>query len=330
MIPLKLVMTTAGLGRFTAAQTDNGVDLTVSRVGFSNTAFVAAPTLTALPGEFRLIDTVSGASIGDNVVHMTVQDEAEVTYTVRGFGLWLRDGTLFATYSQATPIVEKSTASMLALAIDIVFPEAGVDRIIFGDTNFLNPPATTERKGVIELATVAEAKAGDTSRATTGAVVKAMIADAVPIGTILLWAGADAPSGWAICNGQIVDRTDGLGRIATPDLRDRVVVGAGGAHALGEIFGASEQTTTSADDHTHAADGEVVIESATTGILLSFTKKTDTAGGGSDTTIKTVATLDGGHKHDATVTATISESGAHDHVVNVTQPSVALHYIMRI
>lgn len=179
MNALMLVMTTAGLGRFTAAQTDNGVDLRVKEVGFTEQPFVAAPTLIALPGEFRRVSTVSGESLADNIVHMTVQDDAAVTYTVTGFGLFLADGTLFATYSQALPIVEKSTGSMLALAIDIVFPQAGVANITFGSTDFLNPPATTDKKGVVELATYAEADAGDTARVTTGAVVKAMIAAAI-------------------------------------------------------------------------------------------------------------------------------------------------------
>jgi hypothetical protein len=179
MNALKLVMTTAGLGRFTAAQTDNGVDLTVNGVGFTAQAFVAAPSLTALPGEFRRVSTVSGESLADNIVHLTVQDDAAVTYTVTGFGMFLADGTLFATYSQALPIVEKSTGSMLALAIDIVFPQAGVENITFGSTDFLNPPATTDKKGVVELATYAEADAADTTRVTTGAVVKAMLATAI-------------------------------------------------------------------------------------------------------------------------------------------------------
>lgn len=170
MIPLKLVMTTAGLGRFTAAQSDNGVDLTVTQVGLTAAEFVAAPSLTALPGEFRRVATVAGEAVGENIVHMTVQDDAAVSYTVRGFGLFLGDGTLFATYSQSAVIAEKSTGSMLALVLDIVFPQAGVENITFGDTNFLNPPATAERKGVVELATLAEGEAGDVARVTTGDV----------------------------------------------------------------------------------------------------------------------------------------------------------------
>lgn len=175
MNALELVMTTAGLGRFTAAQSDTGVDLTINEVGLTAQGFVAAPSLTALPGEFRRISTVSGESLAANVVHMTVQDDAAVTYSVTGFGLFLADGTLFATYSQPQPIVEKSTGSMLALAIDIAFPQAGVENIQFGNTDFLSPPATTDKKGVVELATIEEAEAGDTRRVTTGDIVRAMI-----------------------------------------------------------------------------------------------------------------------------------------------------------
>ena len=179
MSALKLVMTTVGLGRFTAAQAGDDIDLTIARVGLTNAAFVAAPSLTALPGEFRRLSTVSGSVELQNIVHMTVTDDGALSYSLCGFGLFLTDGTLFAAYSQAGTIAEKSTGSMLALAIDIAFPVAGVEQITFGSTSFLNPPASTERKGVVELATLAEASAGDATRATTGDVVKAMIADAI-------------------------------------------------------------------------------------------------------------------------------------------------------
>ena len=179
MTALKLTMTTAGLGRFTAAQGGDDIDLTIARVGLTASSFVAAPTLTALPGEFKRLATVSGSVEAQNIVHMTITDDDAATYTVRGFGLFLADGTLFAVYGQSTPIAEKSTGAMLALAIDIAFPVAGVENITFGSTSFLNPPGTEAHKGVVELATLAEANAGDTTRVTTGSVVKAMIAAAM-------------------------------------------------------------------------------------------------------------------------------------------------------
>ncbi len=179
MTALTLTMTTAGLGRFTAAQASDDIDLTIATVGLTASAFVVAPTLTALPGEFRRIATIAGSAIGDNLVHMIVRDEAALAYDVRGFGLFLQDGTLFAVYGQATPIAGKSVASTLLLALDIAFPTSDITQLTFGDTNFLNPIATSETKGVVELATLPEAEAGDTTRATTGAVVKAMIATAI-------------------------------------------------------------------------------------------------------------------------------------------------------
>lgn len=54
---------------------------------------------------------------------------------------------------------------------------------------------------------------------------------AMPSGGIILWSGAivDIPTGWYLCNGSN----------GTPDLRDRFVVGAGGAYAVGNTGGAA-------------------------------------------------------------------------------------------
>lgn len=174
---LRLVMTTAGLGRFTAAQVQDDIDLTVATVGFTDAVFVVAPTLTALPGEFRRVATVSGQAASDNIVHMIVRDDAALTYQVRGFGLFLADGTLFAVYGQDTPIGQKSEMASLLLAIDIAFPTADVANVVFGDTNFLNPPATTTTKGIVELATDQETADGiDATRAVTPKSLQARLA----------------------------------------------------------------------------------------------------------------------------------------------------------
>lgn len=81
----------------------------------------------------------------------------------------------------------------------------------------------------------------------------------VPIGAITMWYGTEitVPVGWAVCNGQIVTRTDGGGVMTTPDLRDRVVVGAGTIAAQGTTAGAttSAVTTGSAGSHTHTISG---------------------------------------------------------------------------
>ena len=63
-----------------------------------------------------------------------------------------------------------------------------------------------------------------------GSHLSDIIANVMPIGAIMIWSGTDAniPAGWAICNG-------GSG---TPDLRDKFVIGSGGAYAIGNTGGA--------------------------------------------------------------------------------------------
>lgn len=88
----------------------------------------------------------------------------------------------------------------------------------------------------------------------------------VPVGGIIMWAGAiaDIPEGWALCDG-----TD-----ETPDLRDRFIVGAGSSYSIDDTGGedASDlshthdpgtlavdagggHTHTSAGGHTHTGAG---------------------------------------------------------------------------
>jgi hypothetical protein len=158
---LTLTLTDAGLAAFTAAQLAGAPPLSVAAVGLTDRAFVLAPTLTALPGEFVRLSTVSGAAIGGNVVHLVVRDDdAEQAYGARGLGLYLTDDTLLGFYGQADRLVEKSLQSSLMLALDLTFPSIEVDQIVFGDANWLNPPATEQTMGVARIATMDEVEAG--------------------------------------------------------------------------------------------------------------------------------------------------------------------------
>jgi microcystin-dependent protein len=133
---------------------------------------------------------------------------------------------------------------------------------------------------------------GPLDASVTHTFLNSIAASLVPVGTITLFSGAAAPSGWAICNGQIVPKSDGTGNLTTPDLRGRVPVGKADAVDLLATFGSDSVTITTeqAGDHNHTA---------------------------------TIAT-GGAHTHTGTAEGhalTIAELPAHDHGNGVTDPS---------
>jgi len=81
-----------------------------------------------------------------------------------------------------------------------------------------------------------------------------VINNAMPVGGIILWSGATVPSGWALCNGQTVPKSDGTGNTTVPDLRDKFIVASGGAYAIGNTGGNASNTLTVAQlpSHTHS------------------------------------------------------------------------------
>ncbi|HEX8583056.1 MAG TPA: hypothetical protein VF680_01435 [Allosphingosinicella sp.] len=180
MFALPLLLTHEGWEAFTAAQLSQDIDLAIASIGLTSATFVMSPTLTALPGEFKRIEELSGKQVGTDLVHLTVTDSSSDTYDVRGFGLFLADGRLFGVYGQAEPIVEKASAAAMLLACDIKFLEALVANITFGATGFLYPPATTTEKGVAEIATQAEVDAGvDAQRIVTPQTLAARLLQAL-------------------------------------------------------------------------------------------------------------------------------------------------------
>lgn len=160
MDPARFIVTAAGLDALVNAQGGNTTPIRISAVGLTESAFTMAPTITSLPGEFKRIEAVSGQSVNETTIHMTAQDISEDIYELRGIGLYLTDGTLFAVYSQDMPIFRKVSIAFFLLAMDIAFENSVEGEIIFGETSFLMPPASESVKGVAEIATNAEADEG--------------------------------------------------------------------------------------------------------------------------------------------------------------------------
>ena len=144
----------------------------VVEIGLATAPFDSSSrSLTQLPGEHKRITTFGARNIAADTIHVTLQDSTNDRYSLYGFGLYLENGLLAAYYSQKAadgPIMEKSPAAVLLLSADMQFVSVDVSRLVFGDATFLNPPATMEALGVVELATQDEVDAGtDASRALT-------------------------------------------------------------------------------------------------------------------------------------------------------------------
>lgn len=106
-----------------------------------------------------------------------------------------------------------------------------------------------------------------------------------PVGGIIMWSGtlASIPTGWALCNGQTVNKLDGSGTIVTPDLRDKFIVGWRDASGSG------------------ASAVTAIAPGATGG---SHTKTVDTASGGAHTHTGSTSSA-GDHTHGGTTGSTV-------------------------
>lgn len=240
---MAVTITVTNSGRVALVNPDNTGTraVKIASAGLSATAVVPSPSAVSLPGEFKRISTLSGDVVADDTIHLIVRDEGTDVFTVRSVGLYLDDGTLFAIYGQADPILEKSSQAMMLLAIDARFADIDANLITFGDANFLNPPATTETKGVIELATVAEAQAGiDALRGLTPAAARAAI-----LGWLLGQDGAGSGLDADMLDGQ---HAAAFGQLAATNL-----------WTGGNTFGAA------------AFGGAVTVTAATLGVAVSRT-----------------------------------------------------------
>lgn len=117
----------------------------------------------------------------------------------------------------------------------------------------------------------------------------------VPIGMIMAWPSDTIPSGWALCNGQTVARSDGAGDIVTPDLRGKSIIGTPVGGTTGTAGGSDTQTTAAGGAHNHG------------GATGNGGSHTHTVGSGGSHTHTGTTNSDGSHSHS------VSSAPSHDH-----------------
>lgn len=195
---VNIIITTAGRAAIINAQNTGTAPVTITQVGLSATAVTPAVGNTVLAGEFKRISGVGGSVVAADTIHINALDDSTDAYTVRSFALYLASGTLFAIYGQADPLIVKTAGSAAGLAIDTIFADINAASLTFGNTNFLNPPATTTTAGVARLTTLAEAAAGTSALlALTPVAAKAAV-----LGWLLTMDGAGSGLDADLLDGQ--------------------------------------------------------------------------------------------------------------------------------
>ncbi len=173
-----ITITDAGRAALINAQNNGTTAFVLSEVGVSTQAVTGSlKSLTALPNETKRLATMAGDVVADDTLHVTIRDESASAYALRAFGLYTSTGVLFAVYSQAEPIIEKSSAAMLLLAVDAKLLTLDTEQVEFGPVGFTLPPASETVAGITEVATDAEADAGtDNWRYITPRLLKRALA----------------------------------------------------------------------------------------------------------------------------------------------------------
>lgn len=156
---LKITITDAGRAELINANNTGTGPVEITHVAFTATAFTPSKTLNALPNEIKRLSSIAGEVVADDTISVTAKDEGADAYTVRGFGLISEYGTLFAVYSQAAPIIEKSGPTTLLLTTDIILTDLPTASLTFGDISFSNPPASLTTPGVTRLSNATDSTA---------------------------------------------------------------------------------------------------------------------------------------------------------------------------
>ena len=130
----------------------------------------------------------------------------------------------------------------------------------------------------------------------------------IPAGTIVMYNGTTAPSGWALCDG-------GGGR---PDLRDKFVIGAGSSYAVDATGGYNDSVVVSHNHGSGNTGNQSANHSHGSG---NFSGSASTHNGHTHDDGNYAAAAGGSHTHQANVTAnTQNQSANHYHTIGGNKP----------
>lgn len=251
---------------------------------------------------------------------------------------WVRmyDGTNYTAWT-STAHISDGEITAAKIANDAVITAKIANNAVTADK--LADDAATDANRAVTTNHIRDA-AITSQKINNNAVTFAKLDAAVlPIGCIQMFGGSAAPSGWLLCNGQLVSRTtyaalftaistsfgagDGSTTFAVPDLRNRFAVGAGTTGfsvALGGTGGTKDAIVV---EHTHTAtcstDGA---HTHTTNIGGGSSGGFPRGDGSPPTAVGTSSA--GAHSHTITI-ANAGSSGTNQNL----PPYLGMNYIIR-
>jgi microcystin-dependent protein len=200
-------------------------------------------------------------------------------------------------------------------------------------------------------AAIAYSKLSLSNSIVLGDLVAALQAFLVPVGTIAMWGGASAPSGWLLCNGTSTSGYTTLASIVgatTPDMTGRFPLGLTGSGTGSTLRGTGGSNTIAEGNlpsHTHSTDHDHPSKTSagastghTHGQLVGLINY---AAGALEAVVTTASGVGGvnpafstggnsiGHDHATDPDAFASTSGATGSGTAYFQPFLSVNYIIK-
>lgn len=193
---MDFVLTTAGLQALINASETGTEAVQITHIGVGSGKYTPEKGQTALQALIKKIPIIEGGQAGDNAIHLAARDDSEDVYDAFEVGVFLADGTLFAVSSQQTAVISKPSLATALLAIDIAVVGADVSSVTFGAVSYSFTAATTERPGIVQMATADEVAAGvEEARAVSPAALASRLATEVLAGLVALASAEEASGG---------------------------------------------------------------------------------------------------------------------------------------
>ncbi|HFD3358813.1 TPA: tail fiber protein [Escherichia coli] len=160
MSKLLFTMTDAGRQELVNANKTGTNKVEIVSVGLGGRYYVTSTSQTNITNEIKRLTTIGGKVVSPDTIHVTAKDDSKDEYVVHTIGLYTNKGTLFAVYSQEQAIINKASSTIALISSDIAIKTLDTKNIIFGDIEFINPPATETVVGVARFANEQEIDAG--------------------------------------------------------------------------------------------------------------------------------------------------------------------------